>query len=485
MLKNFIDYHSAFKDKNVENNLCSDINTAELFFELHRHCICYIKESRSWYIYDGQRWLKDDGGFVMELCKDFVRTLVKYAQSLVVDIFEELKKNKKNAGNAEEDNQEFLGFYAYVKEFHKRSRRTSLIADASSIAPRSLNDFDKNPLLFNCQNGTFDLNTMTFRQYDSNDFLTKLANVQYDKNAICDRWIRFIDEVMCGDKENARFTQKAFGYSLSGLTMLECMFILYGPKTRNGKSTMTETIAELFDEYAMTIQPQSLAKRNTNGAAPSPDIAKLKGARFVNVPEPAKGMEFDSAFVKQLTGGDAVTGRLLFQNPIEFRPEFKIFMNTNHLPKISDKTILTSGRIKVIPFERHFLPDEQDHGLKQELRKPENLSGILNWLIEGYRMMQSEGLTIPEKISDATDDYQNNATADIETFFGENLVVSETDRDRVKTSELYERYKVWAKDNDIIAMRIQDMIAELRHFKYIINRDGTKGNQLVGVKLKV
>lgn len=398
-------------------------------------------EAKCWYIFDGRRWVRDNGGCVMELSKEFAKSLIYYAKSLVGTL-DPMETTTKDTEDVEDENDgagnKIENFPDYVNDFHKRSRRISLIADASSIAPKSLNEFDQKPLLFNCLNGTLDLQSITFRKHNPKDFITKIANVKYDEDAVCDRWLKFIDEVMCGYEENACFMQKSLGYSLSGLTIHECFFILYGASTRNGKSTLTETISELFDEYAMTIQPQTLAKRSTNGSAPSPDIAKLKGARFVNVPEPTKGMNLDAAFVKQLTGGDAVSGRLLFQNPIQFRPEFKIFMNTNHKLTISDDTISTSDRIKVIPFERHFSPEQQDRSLKMELRKPENLSGILNWLIDGYRMMQIEGLNITEKIAVATKEYQNDMSFDLEDFFNQNLVKSDTEH--TKTSDLYKRY---------------------------------------------
>ncbi|MCL1882278.1 MAG: hypothetical protein FWF81_00795 [Defluviitaleaceae bacterium] len=103
--------------------------------------------------------------------------------------------------------------------------------------------------------------------------------------------------------ETARFLQKALGYALSGETALECFFIFYGDKTRNGKSTLSETIAFVMGEYARTIQPQTLSRRPADGGAASPDTARLKGARLVNVPEPEKGLELNIALVKQLTGG--------------------------------------------------------------------------------------------------------------------------------------------------------------------------------------
>jgi putative DNA primase/helicase len=151
-------------------------------------------------------------------------------------------------------------------------------------------------------------------------------------------------------------------------------------------------------DFSRTIQPETLSRRSTDGAKPSPDIARLKGARLVNMPEPEKGLELNIALVKQLTGGDTYVGRFLNENPIEYKPEFKIFINTNHLPRTSDDTVFSSDRVKLIPFDRHFKPEEQDKGLKRLFRKSDSKSGILNWLIEGYRLLKAEGLITPEKV---------------------------------------------------------------------------------------
>jgi len=181
-------------------------------------------------------------------------------------------------------------------------------------------------------------------------------------------------------------------------------------------------------EYARTLQPQTLSRRPADVGAASPDTARLKGARLVNVPEPEKGLELNIALVKQLTRGDSYMARFLNENPVEFTPEFKIFINTNHLPRTSDDTVFLSGRVKQIPFDRHFQPHEQDNGLKAHFRKQKNRSGILNWLL------QLEGLPLPEKVNNAIQAYRQE-TDIIGSFLNECTAVQ--DKSRLHASELY------------------------------------------------
>jgi putative DNA primase/helicase len=387
-----LDYIALFTERHIESSVTyprNDIGVARLFHELHNHLICYVVESKAWYIYTGKRWSKDEGSLrVMEICKSFAQNYAGYSELM------------------DDGSEEGKAFMKYAAGLTGRKRREGLLSDTRSIAPKSLASFDRDKFLINCHNGTYNLKTMTLQPHNPADYITKLAKVDYSSNIKCERWERFISEVMCGDMDTARFMQKALGYALSGDTALECFFILYGEKTRNGKSTLTETVAHILGDYARTIQPQTLSRRPSDGSAASPDIARLKGARLVNMPEPEKGSELNIALVKQLTGGDTYTGRFLHENPVEFSPEFKIFINTNHLPRTSDDTVFLSGRVKLIPFDRHFEPHEQDNGLKKQFRRPKNKSGILNWLIEGYKLLHEEGLTPPDKVQKAIQAYR-------------------------------------------------------------------------------
>ncbi|MCL1882226.1 MAG: phage/plasmid primase, P4 family [Defluviitaleaceae bacterium] len=459
-----MDYITLFREKHIQNNELyprHDIGVARLFFDLHSQYICYVKESKSWYTYRGRRWVKDEGGLrVMEICKDFAQDYAKYAEYF------------------EDGSEENKAYIKFAKGLTNRRRRESILSDARSIRPISLEKFDMNKTLLNCINGTFCLATMKLLPHNPKDYITKLANVNYDPAAKCERWETFINEVMCGDMETARFLQKALGYALSGETALECFFIFYGDKTRNGKSTLSETVAFVMGEYARTIQPQTLSRRPADGGAASPDTARLKGARLVNVPEPEKGLELNIALVKQLTGGDTYTARFLNENPVEFKPEFKIFINTNHLPRTSDDTVFLSGRVKLIPFDRHFQPHEQDNGLKAHFRKQKNRSGILNWLIEGYRLLQLEGLPLPEKVNNAIQAYRQE-TDIIGSFLSECTAVQ--DENRIPASDLYAAYTLWAKDNGYRQMNNKNFVAELR--RRLDVRRGGVGNIVVGVIL--
>ena len=329
-----------------------------------------------------------------------------------------------------------------------------------------------------CKNGTLDLRTMEFREHRPEDYLTKVSPVIYDPEADCPRWRSFITEIMQGDKARADYLQKAIGYSLTGDTRMECLFILYGPTSRNGKGTTMESILRIM---AMATAPATKlpamlqAKFNSQSNGPSEEIARLAGARFVNISEPAKKLTIDAALTKRLTGNDTITARYLHENSFEFRPNFKIFINTNHRPNITDLTLFDSGRIKIIPFDRHFEENEQDKDLKTTFATPENMSGILNWMLEGYKMFRSQGLAMPDSVINATEDYRM-ASDKIAQFCEECLVPKPGSMLRSKS--VYNRYKQWSEANGYHAEGVKNFKAEfLKHYEEARRRPSDGGEK--------
>ena len=254
-----------------------------------------------------------------------------------------------------------------------------------------------------------------------------------------------MEEVFEGDKDRIRYLQKAIGYAMSGDTRLECMFILYGPTSRNGKGTTMETVLRILGEYGRTAKPEMLSKKGfADASGPSEDVARLNGARMVNVSEPEKSMVIDASLTKQMTGNNTLTARYLRENSFEFKPQFKLFIDTNHLPQISDMTLFESDRIRIIPFNRHFTAEERDIDLKSFFAEPANLSGILNWCLEGFKFYQDEGLKMPGSVASATADYR--AQSDRITMFTNQCIQRQAGQE-LRSSAIYNRYKSWCAEN--------------------------------------
>jgi P4 family phage/plasmid primase-like protien len=445
---------NPFTNQDRDRYRWNDIGISNLFADCYKNLSRYVPETRAWYVYDGRVWRNDIGGMaVAGQAKKFMYYLLISCQEFIDD--DDLRSS----------------WVDFVVKRMKKQSRDSMIADASSCWPVSIQDFDKDPYIFNCQNLTVDLRTFSVHTHSPEDFLSKISNVVYDDQALCGRWESFIGEIMEWDAEKAGFLQKALGYALTGDTKEECFFILYGNTTRNGKGTTMETALNLMGDYGRTAQPETVAQKQiTHGGGPSEDIARLKGARFVNMSEPDKGLRLNASLVKQLTGGDTVTARFLNQNSFEYRPEYKLFINTNHLPRVSDDSIFASGRVKLIPFNRHFPENEQDRGLKSFFKQPGNVSGIFNWLIQGLRRFLSEGLAPPSSVKEATQQYRDDSDT-AGQFINERLV--KVPGHKVLIKDIHAQYEAWCGEYGYTPLNSRNLAEELRR-KGLLIRKGDK-----------
>lgn len=407
-----------------------DIGISQLFADTYKKECRYVKERKKWYIFSGKVWEENDIG-AMELAKEFAGALLLYAYSLP-------------AANEEEESLR-MSYIQYTRGLQSRKARETLLKDASSVHPIRMDEFDKDPYTLNCENCTLDLRNMKAHCHNADDLLTKMAGVNYDPRSQCSRWEEHMDQVTAGDTELIKFMQKSFGYSLTADTKYECFFILYGPTSRNGKGTTMETINTLLGDYGKTAMPETLAKKSSpNGSGPSEDIARLAGARLVNFSEPSGTMVLSASLVKTLTGNDTIAVRFLHENSFEYRPAYKIFINTNHLPRTNDLTVFSSGRVKVLPFNQRFVGGSQNQHLKEELRQPGSLSGILNWCIEGLRLLEAEGFDEPDSVREATSDYAK-ASDKIGRFIEDCL--EENPYGEILTDEAYTVYSSWCRAN--------------------------------------
>lgn len=409
------------RDLKPEKYHYSDRGTSALFADCFRHFLRYDSTAREWRHYNGIVWELDVGGMrAALLAKAFFDALMYYAFSI-------------------EDESAQTAYRKYYNAFGGKGRRETLLQDARAEMFFTAEMLDSNLNLLNVRNGTIELDTLTFREHCADDLLTKCCGAEYHPEIRSELWERFVRDVIPNDLDKMEYLQKAIGYSLTG-TPLESFFILYGRTTRNGKSTLLETVAAALGDYALTASPETIAAKKRDSRAPSEDIARLCGCRFLTLPEPKQGMILDIALLKQLTGGDTITARFLNQGSFQFRPAFTLFMNTNFLPRCLDETLFSSDRVHVIEFQRHFRPEEQDKRLKDKLRSAEKQSAVLNWLLDGLRMYREQGLHAAYSVELETADYRR-VSDKLHLFLDE--CFEPNDRAVLPAKSMYETYKSW------------------------------------------
>lgn len=407
-----------------EMNTCDDISAGLLYATTFRDSLRFNETANKWYVYDGKRWTADPN-----------RTAEVYAENLARALW------------AYSNNISSKDFLSWVYRLQNTRGRKAMMEDARKHLSAQTTDFDKESRFFNCQNGVLDLDKHTFIKHDPALMLSRISNVIYNPDAHPETVLKFTDEIMSGDKAKTCCLQDFSGYAMLGTNERETSVFLHGPKTRNGKGTFSNTMLHLFGDYGGVMQPESLAlQRYEDGRTATPDMAGLYGVRYLQVSEPKKNMVLDVQKFKAITGRDEIKARWLHENPFTFTPGFALFLNTNWLPTVTDQTIFSSDRIHIITFDRHFSDEERDPNLKDRLVEPENLSALLNWMLEGLKRYHANGsrLTIPECVKNATAAYQGKSDK-IQNFFDDCL--EENPFSTVKAGDVYQRFADWCRDS--------------------------------------
>jgi len=308
-------------------------------------------------------------------------------------------------------------------------------------------DLNADPWLFNVQNGTIDLHTGMLRPHDSTDFITFLAPVSFDPTASCPTWERFLFEVFAGDTDLVAFIQRAVGWSLTGVVKERALFFLYGDTGKNGKTTLIETILKLVGisgessyGYGRKVGADTFMK-SKNAEDNQRKAATLAGPRFVCTSEVDEEHRLNEQLIKDITGGDTIEGRRLYQEAFTFKPQFKPWMYGNHKPEIRGTDEAIWSRVRLVPFEVSFKGREDFH-LPDRLYA--ELPGILNWAIQGCLDWQQRGLQPPVKVQAATQAYREEMDV-FGPFIRECCIVQRNAE--VGATALYDAYKSWCSDN--------------------------------------
>ncbi|NLA04716.1 MAG: hypothetical protein GX881_03240 [Firmicutes bacterium] len=404
----------------VEN--LTDIGNARRFALQAAGNFRYLYERKVWICWTGKRWDVDSTGAVMRLAK-----------RVALSIYREVEF----ATDAEERSS--ISQHAYRTE--SKNRLDAMVSLAQSEPGISIGQLslDNDPWLFNCQNGTLDLRTGELREHRREDFITKLAPVEFIPEAKSELLESFLERIL-PDPDVQRYVQKALGYSLTGDTGLEKLFFAFGPPA-TGKSTLLAAVQEAIGDYSATADFETFLRRSSVSGAPRNDIARLIGKRFVASVEVEDGKRLAEGLVNQLTGGDTVTARFLYSESFEFRPQFKLWLAANNRPSISGPEGAIWRRLVQIPFLEEIPAGERDPDVKARLRGSER-AAVLAWLVQGCLAWQQEGLQEPKAVQGLTEEYRDESDP-LRDFIEECCTINPGAQ--VVNGDIWAAYRDWVK----------------------------------------
>lgn len=438
-----------------------DMGNAERFVDLFGENVRYCYTEKKWYFYNSMRWSVDNLGVILRMADKCVEAMKAEAKLY-------LQADEESGGDMAK------AFEKHMKSSRSNKSKKAMLNEIEHHLPILPIQMDRYKMALNTPSGIINLKNGDVKAHNPEYYFTKITSVDCADAADCPRWLAFLDDIFAGDKDLIRYIQKAVGYSLTGSTAEQCAFFLYGTG-RNGKSTFIDVIRDVFGDYAANIQPETIMVKSSQSNAINSDIARLKGARLVTSVEPNEGVRLNEGLLKQLTGDDTVTARKLYSEEFEFKPEFKLWMATNHKPIIRGTDTGIWRRIHMIPFNVQIPEDKVDKNLTHKLKA--EMTAIFKWCIDGCLMWQREGLQMPAAVLKSVREYRREMDV-ISAFIEDKCTLEGT----VQASMLYAAYASWADSNNEYCMSNTKFSTELaKRFEKI---KGRNYNYFTGISIR-
>jgi putative DNA primase/helicase len=394
----------------------TDAGNATVFARLAEGKLLWVSDSERWFWWDGSRWAPDEN-------------LYRYAVAREIGPhFWDLGR-----GMAGKAGDICIKHAADCHAAHRMRAAIDLARGELGMSV-SVDGFDTHDTLLTVKNGTIDLTTGELTESSPKNRITKRVDIDYDPKATCPRWREFLSQVLPQPGVPA-FLQRAVGYSLTGSTDEQCMFILHGAGA-NGKTVLLETVKAVCGDNATQARSEILLATNRDKA--THEYAELRGARMVVTSETPENRRLDEQQVKLITGGDEIAARHMYKENFRYRPKFKIWMATNYLPEIQGTDDGIWRRLRLIPFKQSFTDDTvppRDPKLREVLAK--ELPGILAWAVQGALDWQRDGLAPPDSVVLATKHYRQSE--DIVAEFIEERCRRD-DTARARFADLYDAF---------------------------------------------
>jgi putative DNA primase/helicase len=407
------------------------------FSERHAHDLRYVAIRNQWYRWDGTRWCPESTLLVFDLARASCRD------------------DAANYGNGKTPDKLYTAkTVAAVHWFARADRRQAA----------TIEQFDADHWALTTEGETYDLHTGAGRPPESVDYITKKASCGVGPPGSAHPiWTDFLNRITDGNAELIGFLQRYFGYCLTGETSEHRFVFAYGTGA-NGKSTLINTIAKIFADYA-TIADVGTFIAAAHERHPT-DVAKLHGYRLVVAQETEKGRRWDDVKIKSMTGGDKMTARFMRQDFFDFIPTFKLFITGNHKPRLDNVDEAMRRRLLLVPFTVQIPPDERDPDLPRKL-EPE-WPAILRWCIDGCLEWQRIGLVPPAIVTDATTTYFEDQ--DIMQQWLDECTADGGPFAFTLTKQLFASWKYWCDERHMVPGSIETFVGALEDRGYTKKR---------------
>jgi|MDTC01.3.fsa_nt_gb P4 family phage/plasmid primase-like protien len=436
--------------------------------------VCGNIKENSWYYFNeklGGKWESTEQGHILRsrLSSDIVDLYMFYQKKYQ----DELKTEEEDSDQSINLNNKITNICKVIVKLKDSSYKDKIMKECreyfyDKAFMEKLND-KKN--LFGFENGIYDLDKSVFREGLPDDYISISCGLIMPviKSTMPIKINDILDEVeeIPQYKELQRglddFLRKVFPleevreYTLRFLAsclsgdIREEKFYFWTGCGGNGKSKLVELMDYAFGDYSRTMDVAYLTTKRGSSSAASPELESIKHARFVCMSEPEKTDQIYVGKLKQMTGGDKMTTRGLFKETTQFKPQFKMVLMCNDLPKLAGNDGGIWRRIEVVKYIAKFTdnPKPCPAAPHQYLADEQLSSKLKEWnllfmikLLSKYRDYDKEGTNPPPAVKDETKSYRTSNDI-IANWCADDLVESD---EFCSFTELWDAFQRWSSD---------------------------------------
>lgn len=426
--------------------------------ERFRGDLLYVP-SRGWFAWSGNRWTADSDNLRV---KEHAAQICREAADEALAVSPKARAQSPTTLNSQ------------------RTARAVVSLAETKLRIEPSRELDQNPMLLNTPAGVINLDDGSLRPQRRSrmaaDYITLSTTVSPGARGDCPEWLKFLGRVL-PDPELIAFIQRFAGYCLTGSTKEDVFLFLYG-SGRNGKSTFVDQLVGVLGDYAAAIQSEQLM--NSKNEQHREAWARLAGKRLVVCSEIASGRTWNEAMLKQVTGGDSITARHMYQGSFEYKPQFKLIIHGNEQPALNSVDPAIRARLKLVPFTVQIPESEIDPMLRVE-KLPRERPGIFRWMLDGLADYQCNGLNPPTGVSAASAEYLDSADMTA------NWIAERCDAGpafRAKSSDLYADYRAWTERQNEKAKSQTAFSLDLKRRGFERNRSTGKGSFFLRIRIK-
>ena len=331
----------------------TDYDLACVLYQMYKDSyICVSIKDSIWYEFINNRWQEVDHGYSL-------RSKISVEMYKIYHDCALKKQHEKVVSEEKEDIQLITKTANLLKKTCSKNtimnESKEIFYDKDFYSKLNTNDY-----LVGCNNCIIDIKNKIHRKGKHDDYISKTTNIDYKPLAYYEKHMRptidaiytFMEQLFPND-DLREYMWQHLSATLLG-TNENQTFNIYTGSGANGKSILINLMSKVLGEYKGTVPITLITQKRTSIGSTSSEIFDLIGKRYAVMQEPSKGDKINEGIMKEITGGDPLQCRPLFQNSIIFRPQFKLVVCTNTLPDITSMDDGTWRRIRVVEFRSKF-----------------------------------------------------------------------------------------------------------------------------------